>query len=51
MILGHALGTEGADAALSSWQQALALFTELGSPEADHAHALVRSCATAADHQ
>jgi len=50
LILGHALGSEGADAALSPWQQALALFTELGSPEADHAHALVRSCA-AADHQ
>ena len=40
----------GADAALPHWQQALALFTEIGTPEADQAHALVRTCA-AADHR
>ena len=51
LILGHALRTEGADAALPHWQQALALFAEIGTPEADHAHALVRTCAAAADHQ
>jgi tetratricopeptide (TPR) repeat protein/transcriptional regulator with XRE-family HTH domain len=51
LILGHALRTEGADAALPHWQQALALFTEIGAPESDHAHALVRTCAAAADHQ
>ena len=50
LVLGHALRTEGADAALPHWQQALALFTEIGTPEADRAHALVRSCAAAADH-
>jgi tetratricopeptide (TPR) repeat protein len=51
LVLGHALRTEGADAALPHWQQALALFTEIGTPEADHAHALVRACAAAADHR
>jgi tetratricopeptide (TPR) repeat protein len=51
LILGHALRTEGADAALPHWQQALALFTEIGTPEAAHVHALVRTCAAAADHQ
>jgi tetratricopeptide (TPR) repeat protein len=51
LVLGHALHPEGADAALPHWQQALALFTEIGTPEADHAHALVRTCATAADHR
>jgi tetratricopeptide (TPR) repeat protein len=51
LILGHALRTEGADAALPHWQQALALLTEIGTPEADHAHALVRTCAAATDHQ
>ena len=45
LVLGHALHPEGADAALPHWQQALALFTELGTPEAEHAHALVRTCA------
>ncbi|HEV2824395.1 MAG TPA: tetratricopeptide repeat protein, partial [Actinomycetota bacterium] len=45
LILGHALHPEGADAALPHWQQALALFTEIGTPQADHAHALVLTCA------
>jgi tetratricopeptide (TPR) repeat protein/DNA-binding XRE family transcriptional regulator len=47
LVLGHALHPQGADAALPHWQQALALFTEIGTPEANHAHALVRTCATA----
>ncbi|HJU01265.1 MAG TPA: tetratricopeptide repeat protein [Actinomycetes bacterium] len=51
LVLGHALHPAGADAALPHWQQALALFTELGTPEADHAHALVRTCAVPADHR
>ena len=51
LVLGHALRPQGADAALPHWQQALALFTEIGTPEADRAHALVRTCAAAADHQ
>jgi len=51
LVLGHALRTAGADAALPHWQQALALFTEIGTPEADRAHALVRTCAAAADHR
>jgi len=51
LVLGHALRTESADAALPHWQQALALFTKIGTPEADHAHALVRTCAAAADHR
>ena len=45
LVLGHALHPEGPDAALPHWQQALALFTEIGTPQADHAHALVRTCA------
>jgi tetratricopeptide (TPR) repeat protein/transcriptional regulator with XRE-family HTH domain len=40
LILGHALHPEGADAALPHWQQALALFTEVGTPEAELADAL-----------
>jgi tetratricopeptide (TPR) repeat protein len=51
LVLGHALHPEAADAALLHWQQALALFSEIGTPQADHAHALVRSCAAAADHR
>ncbi len=51
LVLGHALHPEGADVALPHWQQALALFTEIGTPEAAHAHALVRTCAAAADHR
>jgi tetratricopeptide (TPR) repeat protein/DNA-binding XRE family transcriptional regulator len=51
LILGHALHPEGADAALPHWQQALALFTEIGTPEADRAHALVRTWTAAADHR
>jgi hypothetical protein len=51
VVLGHALHPEGADAAPPHWQQALALFTEIGTPEADQAHALVRTCAAAADHR
>ena len=31
LVLGHALRTEGADAALAHWQQALALFAEIGA--------------------
>ena len=48
LVLGYALHPGGANAALSHWQQARALFTEIGTPEADHAHALVRACAAAA---
>jgi tetratricopeptide (TPR) repeat protein/transcriptional regulator with XRE-family HTH domain len=51
LVLGHALHPAGADAALPHWQQALALFTEIGTPQADHAHALVRTCTGAADHR
>jgi tetratricopeptide (TPR) repeat protein/transcriptional regulator with XRE-family HTH domain len=40
LVLGRALHPEGADAALPHRQQALALFTEIGTPEAEHAHAL-----------
>jgi len=52
LILGHALHPQGADAALPHWRQALALYTEIGTPQADHADALVRACATTgADHR
>ena len=52
LILGHALHPQGADAALPHWRQALALYTEIGTPHADHADALVRACATTgADHR
>jgi Tetratricopeptide repeat len=43
VILGHALRrTDGSQAALPCWQEALALFTECGSPEADQVWALLR---------
>ena len=32
LVLGHALRTEGADAALAHWQEARALFAEIGTP-------------------
>jgi tetratricopeptide (TPR) repeat protein/transcriptional regulator with XRE-family HTH domain len=51
LILGHALYPAGADAALPHWRQALALFTEIGTPEADHVRALVRTGAATADHR
>jgi tetratricopeptide (TPR) repeat protein/transcriptional regulator with XRE-family HTH domain len=51
LVLGHALQPAGADAALAHWQQACALFTEIGTPEADHAQALVRTWTAAADHR
>jgi Flp pilus assembly protein TadD len=36
VLLGRALHRSGqSDAALSQWRQALALFTELGTPDAD----------------
>jgi tetratricopeptide (TPR) repeat protein len=49
LVLGQALHREEAEAARPYWQQALDLFTEIGTPEADQAHALVRTCA--ADHR
>jgi hypothetical protein len=52
LVLGHALRIEGGVvAALPHWQQALALFTEIGTPEAERAHALVRTWTAAADHR
>jgi hypothetical protein len=42
-VLGHAVSqTEGAGAAVSCWREALALLTDIGTPEADQ----VRACST-----
>jgi hypothetical protein len=42
LVVGHALRRTGdTDAALSRWREALALFTDIGSPEADQVQALL----------
>jgi DNA-binding SARP family transcriptional activator/tetratricopeptide (TPR) repeat protein len=44
VILGHALRHAGrADAALPCWQQALALFTDIGAPDADQVRDLLQT--------
>ncbi len=43
VTLGRALRGDDADAALGCWQEALALFTESGSPEADQARTLLHA--------
>jgi tetratricopeptide (TPR) repeat protein len=45
-MLGHALRrTQDTDAALACWQQALDLFTDIGSPDAGQVEGLLRTCA------
>ncbi len=44
VTLGRALRhTDGTEAALPCWREALSLFTDAGSPEADQVHALLRA--------
>ncbi len=41
LLLGHVLHDLGDTAATEHWQQALILFTEIGTPDADHVRALL----------